>query len=172
MGILYLMKRWILKVERQHRLRLSQEIVECVSWLLTAEGAITAAAHIGEHGQICVPPPKSRIQKRFVSLEKNLAAVGDSEGLSKELLALGRYIADAVNLTFSKERNRVTVVLPEELRSLKYAPEAGQMAVVFVFKNIVEIWSGEIWRDHLRSIHADLDKLIEDSSEDLGITND
>ncbi len=166
------MKRWILKVERQHRLRLSQEIVECVSWLSTTEGPITAAAHIGEHGQVCLSPPNARIQNRYDRLEKHLVAIGDGEGLSKEILALGRHMADAVPLTFSKEKNRVSVVLPEELRSLKCAPEAGQMAVVFVFHDIVEIWRGDDWRGYLRSVHADLEKLIENSSEDLGIKND
>ena len=74
-------------------------------------------------------------------------------------------MADAVPLTFSKEKNRVSVVLPEELRSLKCAPEAGQMAVVFVFHDIVEIWRGDDWRGYLRFVHADLEKLIQNSSE-------
>jgi hypothetical protein len=161
------MKRWVLKVERQHRLRLPARLIESLEWLSKSDVTIKATAYFGENGQLCVLAPGSRSDAGHIKLTEQLKAAINAEESSKELLVLGRHIADSVTLTFSKEKHRVSLVFPEELRLLGCAPSAGEVAVVFFWRETLEIWPATDWRNHLQAVRGNLDRLVEDLLADL-----
>lgn len=141
-------------------------MIQSLVWLSSAKDSIAAKAYIGEDGQIYVLPPGSSAERRFLHLEKQLPLVINADS-AKAVLALGRHVADTVTLNFSKEKNRVSVVLPEELRLLECAPRAGEIAVVCVLSDALEIWRAINWREHLRTVRTRLEGLVEESTEDL-----
>ncbi|MBI4663623.1 MAG: hypothetical protein HY735_32885 [Verrucomicrobia bacterium] len=163
------MRRWVLKVERQHRVRLPAPIIEAVPWLANASGSITVTAVLGEHGGIRVLPPGSDEQLSTESITQQLrrhASTADESGKAT-VVPVARYLANAVGLTFAREQNRASVVMPRELRDLGVAPASGQHAVVFVYGSRLEIWRADEWRSHVRAADGKILDLIEDSADEL-----
>jgi DNA-binding transcriptional regulator/RsmH inhibitor MraZ len=162
------MQRWVLKVEKQHRLRLTPEIVAQIPWLAKADGPVTVSAIVDEHGGVRLLAPKSSHHKRHEEIAKRLSEAADEDENSAAVLSLARHSANRVSLTFSKDRSRISVVLPRELRS-QGAPAKGEDAVIFIYGKRVEIWHARAWASHLRSVDGKHEDLIEESSDDLGI---
>jgi len=162
------MQRWVVKVEEQHRLRLPPEMVVRIPWLAKAEGPVTVSAILDQQGGVRLLPPKSDQHKLHEEIAKRVSEASD-EGLhSGAVLSLARHSANVVSLTFSKERNRTSVVIPRELRA-QGAPSKGEDAVVFIYGTHVEIWHARTWETHLRSVDGKHEDLVAESAEQLGI---
>src|SRR2546427_616980 len=161
------MPRWVQKVEREHRLLLKSEAIEGIKWLADATASFEALGIVGESGQVRVLPPGSAESKRLHKIVQALEQVTE-EPLS-DINLLARYSADASRLTFTKNRKRFYVTMPRELRALKLVPSKGEYAVIFVFRNALEIWRIENWNKRIQEASKEVEELIAESAEDLGV---
>jgi len=159
----------MLTVGERHRLRLTSEIVARIPWLAKATGPVTVSAIVDQDGGIRLVAPESAQHRRHEEIAKRVSeTAAEDDEISKTMLALARHTANAVSLTFSKEQNRTSVVLPRELRA-QGAPSEDENAVIFVFGRHVEIWRADAWAMHLRNIDAKHDDLVDGVWDDLGV---
>jgi hypothetical protein len=144
---------WHLEVDPSNRLRVPlAEIQAIVPWLKGESQALDCVAIPGPSGGVQVEP--------FVAHEMRARsyteALGDFSPRSAESgqswVETARLLATSWRVTISVESSRINITLPEPVRRAKQVPEAGGLAVVFGFGEILEIWDAVKWHDHVRSV--------------------
>jgi len=153
---------WVHVVERQNRLRLSEEATRSVRFLKPGQETI-CKAFLGSAGQLQIAP---EIVSLAVTEEIN-TALTQMPARPEEAVApwmdIARFSATVWLVKFQPEpgRKRLTVVLPREARKLGIVPNTGGVAVFFVSGDVVEIWRHDRWVEHNAKARSDLDEIAE-----------
>jgi hypothetical protein len=155
-------KVWVRKVESQFRIRLNKEAAEHVKWLQATKGfSANCIVRLGPNGQLLLLPnnEEAAFQKLKSSLEKFPAKADD---ISAPWIELARYFATAwkVLCTFEETGKRFTFVLPKEARDLEIVPGENEVVVIFNTGEILEIWHGSKWVQHISKISSNLDRQL------------
>jgi hypothetical protein len=163
--------RWILKVEPRHRIRIDKPIFESVPWLAGSAASVTLVAIPINSGALAVRPQDSREEIQHRKLVQCLVEYEADPDASEQALSLARYATEveAGTLTFTKEKTRFSVVMPEVFRVRKIAPAAGEQAVVFSYGSRLEIWRYDEWYRRHQENGGSLVSLIEDASTEIGL---
>jgi hypothetical protein len=81
---------------------------------------------------------------------------------------IARLLATAWAMTVGFEAGRFSIKLPEPARRMQLLPEAGGTVVVFGFGEILEMWDGSKWYEHVRATAARKSGAMSEALEDLG----
>lgn len=159
---------WVLTVERQHRIRLSEDAVTAIPWL-NPKQTTNGLGFMGAFGQLQIAPEPMETafaQQLTAALE---SAPADASEASAPWMDFARFAATRWPITFVCEqgRKRMTFVLPKEARDLGLVPGSGSSAVVFVSGNVVEVWKGPDWVAHLRQLRRELDAVTDNAADAL-----
>jgi len=156
------LKLWVLKVQSQHRLRLSREAAEYVTWLRTTKGfSIKCVGRVGPSGQLQIIPKEREelvLQKSRSSLQVVPASANE---ISAPWLEIARFSAAGWEIicSFESENGRFTFVLPEGPRDLGIVPSEGGVVAVFGTGEILEIWPAHKWIQYVSNVSANLKQL-------------
>jgi len=159
---------WTVKVEDQNRVRVSlAEISEIVTWVAKVPGAIDCFGVPGAAGGVQFHPVEAieTLQSAFLQAlgEHNVSASEAGENW----VDAARILASRWPTSISVETSRISITLPEPARRSRQLPEVGEMAVVFGFGPILEIWAAAQWYEHVRRLTKGKTALISRSIDDL-----
>ena len=159
---------WTAKVEDQNRVRVSlAEISEVVTWISKSPGAIECFGTPGAAGGVQFQPVDAieKLQNPFIE------AIGEHDvsasAAGENWVDAARLLASRWPTTISVESSRVSITLPEPARRTLQLPAVGEMAVVFGFGSILEIWVAAQWYDYIRRLSKEKIALISRSVDDL-----
>lgn len=82
-------------------------------------------------------------------------------------LDAARILATAWRVKISFEQSQLRFTLPEPLRRAKQVASAGETAVVFAFKSLLEISTPDVWFSHVRSLSGTSPGIIGDAIQEL-----
>lgn len=159
---------WTAKVEDQNRVRVSlTEISEVVTWISKAPGAIECFGMPGTAGGVQFQPVEAveNLQNPFLEAfgGHNVSASDAGE----DWVDAARLLASRWPTSISVETGRISITLPEPARRSLQLPAVGEMAVVFGFGSILEIWIAAQWYDHVRRLSKEKMAVISRSIDDL-----
>jgi hypothetical protein len=169
---------WVRTIESQYRIRLTKEAAGVVHWMQAADGfSIECIARLGPSGQLLLLPEerqRAALDKLSASLE---AAPARLEDVSAAWLDLIRYAATGwrVSCSFEAKGSRFSLVLPKEARDLGIVPSQNDVVVLFCTGEILEIWPGARWVQHVSKISSTLDNyasLVTELLESRGMSGD
>lgn len=159
---------WTAKVEDQNRVRVSlAEISEIVTWIGKSSGTIECFGIPGAVGGVQLQPVEvvEDLQEPFLEA---LGAHNVSASDAGEMwVDTARLFASKWPTTISIESNRISITLPEPARRSLQLPAVGEIAVIFGFGSILEIWIASHWYDYIHRLSRDRIPLMSRSIESL-----
>jgi len=166
LGVPYRM--WTAKVEDQNRVRVSlAEIGEVVTWISKEPGSIECAAMPGAAGGVQFLPVAviENLQSPFL-VALGARNVSASDG-GESWVDTARLFASQWSASISVESSRISITLPEPARRSFQLPSVGEIAVVYGFGSILEVWVAAQWFEHGRRLSREKKSLISRSIDEL-----
>lgn len=164
---------WVLTVQDQHRVRFfREEAASCLPWLNNQASPIRCIGTVGAAGGLLVSPEGAvpQMDEWRQALDESLRERPFSTTeLSSRWLELTRYFATAWPLTIHREalageRERLSLQLPEEIRTAGIVPSATAPVVLFAAGSILEVWPLQAWLEHVRAVGR---RFLEFGNDDL-----
>jgi hypothetical protein len=168
--------RWLIKIVKdEYRIRIPLEIADIVDWLKAEEEfSIQCAAFLGayEEVQIASSVPGA---ETLNELSSELAgAAFRPQNSSTPVTQLARFVSTAwsVRCSFELPKNRhakgrFTLYLPTELADLGILPPSNERIMAFAAGSFIELWKPDAWLQNVRSVRADLERMIGSATEQL-----
>ncbi len=173
---------WLLEVGdkgNRQRLRFSRDMTLVIPWLTTNQKSvdgesksIDCVCYISGAGGVVIEPSHDfkTIRRSFEARMPARALRASDTGTS--WLRLARYVAAAWPIQIGVEESRFSLTLPEEARKLGIAPQGGELAVLFAYDAILEIWRIEQWCEYTRQTTASLEQIKSAAFEELSSLKD
>lgn len=165
-------RSWVLTVDKQHRLRLREEVASVVPWLPTDAGTIECLAMVGPAGGLVVSPADLPKEHAEVIIQLRSRQIGRQQ-VGSRIVEYARYAAATwpVPISWEAKARRYTLTLPEGARKLKLAPNRGERAVVFAAGEVLEVWRADEWVAYIRTLARDLDEVRDSAIDQLADEN-
>jgi hypothetical protein len=158
---------WLVEVDEYNRIRVPlSEITTVVPWLKDESESLDCVGTPGPAGGVQIEPRAAQetLARRYI--EALGGSLVESSESGKQWVETARLLATGWRLVISVEKTRINITLPEPMRKARLVPEAGALAVVFGFGEILEVWDAARWHDHVRIVAgtkaSGITKAIED----------
>ncbi|HKD83549.1 MAG TPA: hypothetical protein VKB58_02285 [Terriglobales bacterium] len=166
LGIPY--RIWTAKVEDQNRIRVSlAEASEVVTWINKVPGSIECCGMPGAAGGVQLQPVDAieNFENPYLAAlaEHNVTVSHAGESW----VDTARLFATRWLTSISVESSRISITLPEPPRRALQLPAIGEIAIVFGFGPILEVWIATQWYDHVRRLSREKISLVSRSIDDL-----
>lgn len=161
------LRTWFVQVDDANRVRVGQEVFAVVSWLKSGHEPIECVGMPGPAGGLQIEP----VAVYEEDLRRFRQSVGDRPPTARESgqawMDVARLLATAWRLPVNIEASRISITLPEPARRSLLVPGAGGVAVVFGYGEILEVWDGARWIEHLRRSAGRKTAALSEAIEDL-----
>jgi|HubBroStandDraft_3_1064219.scaffolds.fasta_scaffold34323_1 hypothetical protein len=159
---------WQVEVESSNRIRLAlAEVRAVVPWIKGESEPIDCVGIPGPAGGVQIEPVAAHETLGRSYIEALGEAPAQSSESGRTWVEMARLLATRWRIAISVESGRINFTLPEPLRRAKQVPEAGGLAVVFGFGEILEVWDAAKWHDHVRTIAKTKLPALSEAVEDL-----
>ena len=144
---------WHVEVDPSNRIRLAlAEIQAVVPWVKGEPKPLDCVATPGPAGGVQIEPLAAHEMLGRSYIEALGDAPAEASESGQKWVDMARLLATSWRITISVESSRINITLPEPMRKAKQVPEAGGLAVVFGFGEILEVWEAVKWHDYMSTV--------------------
>lgn len=160
-------RTWVLTVDAKNRVRLPLEIGTVVPWIDLKAARIECASMPGPAGGIQIVPLADHRQDVQPFAEAMTETPPSASESPERWVDVARLLATAWPLQVNVEAGRISITLPEPLRTAQQVPQTGGVVVVFGLGSILEIWDAQKWHEHVRATARRKAAAVSEALEDL-----
>lgn len=151
---------WGTVVDDQQRIRLPLSAADVVPWLNSPSGTVIERLAVpGRVGLQLVDLATYDEERRAFDAAISVDSA-QSPNSSDSWVEAARLLASVWRVRISIQATQIRFGLPEEPRLAGLLPSAGERAVVFGFRTLLEVCAAKAWSDHVAALNTRRTELV------------